>query len=139
MHVGLALLDTALLGRLFVATHPLDLERVVLEDLDGARHLAEFVAAPGAGNFRLQIVKRERLHRGLQQLDRSDNAELADQIARGHTEQDARGRDDHHQPRTGFILFAGLPGVILDAIDHPVRHRPNAGLQLLCGGAALHR
>ena len=59
VHVRLALLGLRCSASCLLAAHPLDLEPVVLEDLDGARHLAEFVAALDAGNFRLQIVTRK--------------------------------------------------------------------------------
>src|SRR5262249_20360743 len=41
---------------------PADAERIVLEDLDGRRHGADFVAAADAGNVAIQLAFSQRLH-----------------------------------------------------------------------------
>ena len=57
--------------RLFESTHA---QRVVLEDLDGDCHRADFVAASGAGNVAIQRAIGERLHTAAELIERTADA-----------------------------------------------------------------
>ena len=96
---GFALLDGLLLGgraglgRLLLAFQPNALDRVMLEDFDRLRHVADFVGAVARGNLDGVVAGGEARHRLRHSGNRPDDA-AAHQIGDQRTEQQGEAGDD---------------------------------------------
>ncbi len=77
-HRCAALGCNALLRRLFGRFHLVHAHGVVLEDLNGRRHLADFIATIGAGNRLFELAVSQRFHAAAEKPQRKRNA-AADQ------------------------------------------------------------